>query len=253
MWSLEAIADLAVNALAARDDELRNEQAVRGLDALDELTLHPLIAGAFQRAGFGVLREQPYPHEWTRKVRPLSPDAAGVLPIRRDRQRCDIVLTPEPAQVLHDALQSERARREERLEISGTLFESAIPAPVPLPRPDAVSPEDAFWIEVKVVGQYTLAGHVLGVNRSYSSDLIRAGLSDLSKLAADERIRAGCLLLVLFTADQATAVHDLAVMARRCLDKALPIESPAVRHFRIPDRLGNTNCSVSVLGFRRHG
>lgn len=80
-WSLDDIADALADTLRERDAALTAEQAVYGLDALDEVELHPLLADGLARATpFGVLREQPYPHEWRRKVRgpsaPLAPAPA---------------------------------------------------------------------------------------------------------------------------------------------------------------------------------
>jgi cellulose synthase/poly-beta-1,6-N-acetylglucosamine synthase-like glycosyltransferase len=75
--------------------------------------LHPLIARGLEQAGLGVIREQPYPHEWFRKLRPSASAAELALPLPRDRQRCDLVLTPTPGQKLDDSLLTEKARRAE--------------------------------------------------------------------------------------------------------------------------------------------
>src|SRR5437868_1923692 len=107
MWPLDPIADAAADALRARAAELREAHAVYGLDARAELDFHPIIAAGLKRSGVGVLREQPYPHEWFRKLRPPKTAREGeglALPIPRDRMRCDLVLTPEPNQTLDDSL-----------------------------------------------------------------------------------------------------------------------------------------------------
>jgi hypothetical protein len=57
---------------------------------------------------------------------------------------------------------------------------------------------------------------------------------------------AGCLV-VLFTADEATARHDLAVVMHKCLDRELPVQSPVVRSFPIPDLIGNSVCSACLI------
>ena len=63
MWSTDLIADAAADALRARDAALREEDAVYGLDSHSEVALHPLIGAGLGAAGFGALREQPFPHE----------------------------------------------------------------------------------------------------------------------------------------------------------------------------------------------
>ncbi len=271
VWSTDAIADTVASALQQRDADLRAEQSVYGLDVLPELALHTLIAGglslstqhsALSTPPWGVLREQPYPHEWFRK---LKPDATGLsLPLPRDRMRCDIVLTPEPNQTLDDSLLTEKQRRAEAKELEGTLFESlsashlapgaADPSHLPTSPPShllTTPPESAFWLEIKLTGQFTSTSGLPGPNRTYASELTRNPITDLKKLAADHRIHHAGVLIVLFTADERTATHDLAVLAHRVLDKDIPIASPAMRHFPIPDRIGNTTCTVCVLALRK--
>src|SRR5882672_289096 len=106
MWSVDQIADAIAETLRVRDAALREEHAVYGLDALLETKLHPVIVEGMVAAGFGVLREQPYPHEWFRKLRVQKDGLA--LPVPRDRMRCDVVLTPAPGQSLDDSLVNEK-------------------------------------------------------------------------------------------------------------------------------------------------
>ncbi len=260
MWSPSAIADAIAEVLRARDAALREEQAVYGLDAKLETALHPIIAEGLGQHGFGVLREQPYPHEWVRKLRPGTPTLRGgspeglALPIPRDRMRCDLVLTPEPNQTLDDSLHNEKQRRKEAAELEGTLFESlstshlAPGAPLPL-HSSSIPPESAFWLELKTVGQFCNTSGLPGPNRTYTSELTRNPIADLRKLEDDHRIHHAAVALIVFTADQATARHDLAILAHRCLDKRLPLPlgGPILRTFPIPDRIGNAACTVCLL------
>ncbi len=270
MFPLPLIADAAADALRARDADLREEHAVYGLDVLDELAFHPLIAAGLAATGCGVLREQPYPHEWFRKLRPGGPPLRGgasdptlILPIPRDRMRCDLVLTPEPNQKLDDSLQNEKQRRAQAAELQGTLFESlsdshlapgsALPTSALPPPTSHIPPESAFWIELKLVGQFCNTSGLPGPNRTYTSELTRNPIADLKKLADDDRIHHAGVMLIVFTADEPTARHDLAILAHRCIDRNLPIPlgGPITRSFPIPDRIGNTVCTVCLLGLRK--
>jgi hypothetical protein len=96
------------------------EQAVYGLDAKDELTLHALLADGLSRH-YDVAREVHYPSSRGRKL--------------THRQRCDLVLSPRA--------------RPLRLDSSlPTLFDPA----------DQCDPADALWLEVKVAYQFREGG-----------------------------------------------------------------------------------------------
>jgi hypothetical protein len=227
MWRPDQIADLAAGELQARAEALRLEQAVRGLDALQETEFHPIIADGLAAAGFGVACEFPYP---------------GVVFRRRfsERERCDLVLTPSPEVAIADPV--EVVKQAEAA--AATLFASTEAA---APAPEGIPPEEAYWLEVKLVGQFCFSNGVPGPNRTYASELLRNAASDIPKLARDPRIRHGAVLLVLFTADRPTADHDLAALMHRCLDKELPVSSPSLARFEIPDMIGNTLCTVAVV------
>lgn len=277
------LADAILAEFESCERQLRDEQAVRGLDSLSEVELHPIIAAGLSSLSIGVLREVPYPHEWTRKRRPLSPPTSAQeppsatggptlipvastdafpespapssearLPEHRDRMRCDLVLTTSPGQQLSDALLDEKQDRKRKAEARGTLFELAAAAPAPPAlSPNALRPEDAFWLEVKSVAQFDLSSGVPGFARAYSSSLVKSLTGDLFKLAEDPRIERGGVLLVLFTLDQATADHDLPLAIHKCLDKDLPIASPEIRRLTITDRLGNGLCTLCLIALRR--
>jgi hypothetical protein len=207
MWSIPDIVDAVAAGLRHEEQRLAEEQAVYGLDALDELGLHPLLAQSLQRAGLGVYREERYPaHRRTSK--------AG------EGERCDLVLTP--------------ARRPLTCpEEPPTLFDDA----------DAVELRDAFWMEVKLVAQFTTKGP----NRGYSSHLLAAVPQDVVKLSSEPGIVHAGLLIVLFAQDEAIAYHDLDAWQDRCLQRALPIAGGVRQGIRVADRLGNSVCKLAVI------
>jgi hypothetical protein len=129
------------------------------------------------------------------------------------------VLTPD-----NHALVSEAAR--------GTLFDD----------PDALDLDEAFWLEVKIVSQFTREGP----NRNYSGQLLSAVREDVTKLAKDPRILQAGLLIMLFVREPAVAEHDLRIWQDRCLERGLPIGSPAQRCIPIKDRHGHGCCSIAV-------
>lgn len=206
MWHPADIIDAVVSGLAQSAAERDLEQAVLGIDACDELELHPLIESALSAHGFGVHREQRYPRD--RGRRRIS-----------EGDRCDFVLSPDAR-----PLQQEDAR--------STLFES----------PDACALDEAFWLEVKVVHQYTLHG----ANAGYASQLLSTVRQDVSKLSRDDGILHAGLLIVLFVASGEVAQHDLRIWRERCLARSLPIGAPYERTFSMTDRLGNACCHLSL-------
>lgn len=245
VWSFNAVAAALCAALQTREQALRAEQAVYGLDALSELELHALLADGLATSGWGVLREQAYPHEWMLK---RTGDAS--LPERRDRQRCDIVLTDRTGCVLDDAVHTEKQRRAARAAIEGTLFAALAPAE-PVRPANLVPPEEALWIELKVIAQHALVAGALTPNRSYASLLTRGPITDLVKLNADDRIRSAASAIVLFAQSEDTAHHDLNVLTHRCLDKGLAISSPQITGLAISDRIGNAWCALCFIGLRK--
>ena len=209
-WSIPDIADAVAAGLRRRAEEIDREQAVTGLDALDEVDLHPILAAALLAAEYGVHREQRYPADRRRRR-------------ESEGERCDLVLTPDG-----------RPLREP--EARATLFEP----------PDAVDPDDAFWLEVKVVGQYTQAG----ANHSYAAQLGSTLRRDVAKLGKDAGILHAGLLIVLFVADARVAEHDLGLWHNRCLRRGLPIGAPSMRPVAITDRLGNGLCAIACYPVR---
>ncbi len=206
-WSAVDLADAAAAALRRRRDADDAEQAVYGFDALDELRLHPLLHTAYRDAGYGVFPEQRYPAARTRRK-------------KSEGQRCDLVLT-------RDAMPLREA------EATGTLFAA----------PVAEDSDSAFWLEVKTVAQFTTDGPF----PRYSAELFAPVAKDVRKLYDEPLIRHAGLLLVLFTQTQAVAEHDLMAWHDRCVVKGLPVRLPAIRGFRLTDRIGNGWCATAVF------
>ena len=200
------IADAIEAGLKARLAQLELEQSVYGLDALDEIALHPFIARALQDAGYGVHREQRYPADRThRRV--------------SEGERCDFVLTPDNCPLKHP-------------DVAATLFEPT----------DSVDLCDAFWLEAKVVAQFNSEG----ANRNYASQLLASVREDVTKLAKDQEILHAGLLILMFVRDQTVAEHDLQVWENRCIKRGLPIAAPSRRFIPINDRCGNGICAISL-------
>lgn len=229
MWVYAEILGAAARGLAQREGELRAEQAVRGLDAQSELELHPLLAASLASQGWGVWREVPYPGAVGRP---------GQRPKRAQRERCDLVLTPGPDQPPADPVAILRAHDA----AADTLFErQARSAP-------GTPPEECCWLEVKVVGQHACTHAVPGPNAAYSTELTRALGEDVLKLNAEPGVRFGGVLVVLFTAEEAIACHDLAIACHRALDRGARFRAPLREGFEITDRIGNRRCDAVLVG-----
>jgi len=201
-WHLADLANAASECIITNELALRDEHAVRGLDALDEVAIHPLLAEAFLQHGFGVAREERY----------ITPRISRRR--KNEGPRCDLVLTPDN-RPLQDP------------EAAATLFDND----------QSVSLDAAYWLEVKVVGQFTENGP----NSTWSSELLGTVRKDISKLAKDRRILHAGLLIILWTETTEIATHDLCVWQDRCLEAGLPIGAPVERSGTIVNRLGN-NC-----------
>lgn len=232
MFRTELLAEIAASTLRFQAAELVKEQAVRGLDALPETGFHPMLAAGFEAAGLGVFRERPYPGEPAQRPR------------HAERERCDLVLTDRPGAILLDPV----ARLKAQDAAAGTLFEVA--APSMLAAETGVEPTDAFWLEIKLVGQYCYTNGVPGPNRTYATEMLRLAASDIPKLSRDPLIKHAAALVILFTADEAIATHDIAAFIHRCLDRELPVGSPSSVGFDVPDIIGNRRCTVTLIPVR---
>jgi len=210
-WSWPELADALVAGLTGAAQAVELEQAVRGLDAHRELDLHPLLHAGLRAAGYGVHPEQRFPRERGKRRR-----SEGV--------RCDMVVTPGGMALL-----------DERPQLG--LF---------APR-EALALEEALWIEVKAVAQF----HELRPNRAYAAALQRPVWKDVEKLASDPQIFHAAVVLILFTADAATAEHDLGVWASRASLRGLPLWPRVQRSLSIGDRLGNRLCTLALFPIER--
>ncbi len=176
------------------------------MDVLDEIALHPTVASALREAGYGVYREQRYPADRIKRS-------------HSEGERCDFVLTPD-------------GRELSQPDAAGTLFDPA----------DTVPLDEAYWLEVKVVSQFT----VEGPNANYSSQLLSTVRQDVTKLSKEPGILHAGLLIVLFVQDERVADHDLQIWQDRCLQRGLPIGSPAVRRTQLNNRHGHGVCLMAV-------
>ena len=231
-WSGRELVEIAAQTLRERDAALRAEQAVFGLDSLDEVGLHPILAEGYRGHGLGVYTERVY---------------AGAVenrPIRRERERCDLVLTRDPSARLIDPV----AELVEIDRASGTLFESM--AESMEPEGAVVEAGEAYWLEVKAVAQVAYVAGTPGPNASYASQLIGGPGADVVKLAREPTIEHGGAMVVLFAHDAETAEHDLGLMFHKLLDKGLPISVSVWETIEIEDRAGNGACAVALAGVR---
>ena len=205
-WSPADIADAVTRGLEQQAAALDDERAVHGLDVLEEVQLHPHIAGALGEAGFGVHREERYPADRARRR-------------RSEGERCDFVLTPGGRDLCAD-------------DRPPTLFDA----------PDAVMLDDAFWLEMKVVAQYTAEGP----NPRYAPHLLSTVRGDVTKLSKDRGILHAGFLMVLFVSDPDIATHDMSIWETRCLKLGLPIGAPSRRSLPINNRAGHDHAVLQV-------
>ncbi|MCA9294821.1 MAG: hypothetical protein KDA20_13520 [Phycisphaerales bacterium] len=199
------------DALRARAHELDEEHATLGIDALDELPLHPILCAGLETTGLGVLREQRYP-------------ASRAVPKRSIGDRCDIVLIRAPDTHLTDPLQS------------GTLFAE-----------QGVAPEDALWLEVKLAAQFAMSDGWSRANPLYSGVMLTQTMADIRKLASESAIHHAALVLIMFNTDEPIASHDLSAWYQRCIERGLPISAPITHRFAITDRIGNAVATIALV------
>ncbi len=88
-------------------------------------------------------------------------------------------------------------------------------------------------------------------NRGYGGALQGPIWRDLEKLRADPAIESAVQLVLLFTADDATADHDLALTLARARARGLSFDDPRTRRLPVGDRLGNTRCTAALVAMHR--
>lgn len=228
LWNEDELLQAAAASLLQEAARLDSEQAIHGLDSWDELAFHPMLAAAFAARGLGVFREFPLPGPVGRRAK------------RTQRERCDLVLTPDPNRGPADPM----ATLVLRAAAESTLF-----ARVSHDEDDSTTPLEAcYFLEVKCVGQWVYIDGVPGPNRSYASALTGAIATDLKKLASDDGVVCGGVLLVLFTDDQRIAEHDVPIALHRTLDRGILFRSPRVVGVPIANRIGNGWCTLLLVG-----
>jgi len=207
-WDISDIVDAVEVGLSERARADDAEQTIRGFDASDEISLHPLIQNALKSAGFGVFPEQRFPSD-RRKRR------------KSEGRRCDIVLTPNNRPLTQP-------------DVENTLFEPK----------NAVNLSDAYWLEIKTTAQFTPESEP---NPRYTAELMQPVRRDVSKLAKDDAILHAGVLLLLLCADSGIALHDLAIWRDQCLAKGYSIGAPAIRSVPIADRIGHTCATIALF------
>jgi hypothetical protein len=120
MWDFSTLADRFHDAIAAAEADLRLEQAVYGLDRLDERGIQALLAERLKPA-----------YEVAREVHYLSTRGKKLT----HRARCDLVLSPPGVPLKLDSAPP-------------SLFDPAA----------TCEPVDALWLEVKVAYQFREGG-----------------------------------------------------------------------------------------------
>jgi hypothetical protein len=244
MWDWARLAEIVRHGLAERERQLREEQAVYGLDSLREVEMHPLLHESIREGGLGVWRERAYPS---------MVGTPGARLGKSARDRCDLVLTPSPDITLADPIEGHREQDwllgKGTREHTPSLFADLSTPPSPALKPGLreIPPDEAAWIEVKVVAQFAFTHGVPGPNAAYSSELTGSLARDLAKLNHDPLVRHGAVMLVLFTHDERTAEHDVSIALHRCLDRDCRFRSPLAARFPILDRAGNALCTIVIV------
>lgn len=123
-WDTSNLADALGSIFNDAEQALRQEQAVYGLDTLDEMKLHEVAARGLATS-YDVAREVHYPSSAGKKL--------------THRQRCDLVVTAKGRPLKLDSKPPD-------------LFDP----------PDQASPEDGFWLEIKSAYQFREGGRAHG-------------------------------------------------------------------------------------------
>ena len=155
-WDFSTVEDRLEGVIRQAEADLRLEQAVYGLDAKDELTLHALLAAGLA-AHYEVAREVHYPSSAGKKL--------------THRQRCDLVLSPRGRPLRLDSAPP-------------SLFDP----------PDLCDPADALWLEIKVAYQFREGGVRHGGYGAQWRTKVVEDLRKM--VADDEIHEAGLVLLV---------------------------------------------------------
>jgi hypothetical protein len=214
LWNISDVADRIGQCVAEAEAALKLEQAVYGLDAMDERALQSLLADRLA-AFYAVTREVHYPSSRGAKL--------------THRQRCDLVLTP-----LGVPLEEEPKKPE-----AATLFD-AIDAARAGPR---CPPDDALWLEVKTAYQFREGGNRHG---GYGAQWRQAVVDDLRKMDADQKIREAGLVLIVFNESGDILEKDLQLFEDVLIKKEVLAGFRQVRSVPITERIGHRLCTAAV-------
>lgn len=203
---LSTLADRLTALLRDREAQLRQEQAVYGLDSLAETDFHALLAQGLAAGGYEVAREVHYPSTVGRKL--------------SYRPRCDLVLSPRGRPLRLDSAPP-------------SLFDP----------PDCAAPEEALWMEVKAAYQFR-APDVR--HEGYGAQWRTGVIGDLRKMEDDPRIRTACLLLILFVESAQVLEHDLELFETLLIQQEVLAGDRQVRSLPILDRMGHSLCALAL-------
>ena len=208
-WTFDTLTDDLARTLADAEAAVRLEQAVHGIDALDERGLQSILADGLA-ATHAVAREVHYPSTVGRKL--------------THRPRCDLVLSP--------------AGRPLRLDARPpSLFDPADPCP----------PGEALWLEVKVAHQFAPSGGSGSrPHKGYGRQWREAVVNDLKKMEAEPAIAHAGLVLVVFTATDAVVERDLEAFEDVLAVREVLAGFRQVRAIPIVERIGHERCTVAV-------
>jgi hypothetical protein len=213
-WNLSDVADALESCMAAAESDLRLEQAVYGLDTMDERAIQELLATRL-KSHYEVSREVHYPSSQGRKL--------------SHRARCDLVLTPS-GRPLAPATAPEPA--------VPTLFD-----PLPQPEPNYAKSGDALWLEVKCAYQYREGGIRHG---GYGAQWRQNVVADVRKMEAEPLIREAGLLLVVFNESRGILDKDLELFEDVLARKEVLAGFRQVRTVPIIDRIGHQICTIAL-------
>ncbi|HLO40111.1 MAG TPA: hypothetical protein VK176_03745 [Phycisphaerales bacterium] len=233
LWIEREILGWCVEALGAASAAIELEQAPKGIDSKDEKWMQGELADALA-SRVVVVRERVFPHMRRAGAR-LS-----------QREKCDLVLLPEGCTRLEED-------RQIKATSAGVPDQAGLFTQTPLEAPQerVAGAQDAFWLEVKVLGQFEYRRGVPTPNRQYSTQLVKAVCDDLQKLVDDPLVMHGGVLVVVFCADEHVAAHDMGIALNRGVDRGLTPTGAVHGGFAIPDRIGNRWCSVWLMPVSR--
>lgn len=236
MWSFDELAETALDAIACADTRLRDENAVRGLDAIEPDALFAPVIAALGN-GFDTVEDHPLP------------TPPGTKRRAKTSSRADLVLQQHRVHLGGEPASSDSAS----VGAASTLFGDGGPMPGDAAtQTSRAIADDALWLTLHACGQFVTRDDVPSPNTRYLTDLVRTPAKRIRALSAAGVDHAG-LLLVHFCATEDVARHDLGRAVHRWLDDDLPIRSPVIRVGALDDRIGNAVVAVGAVPVRAIG